>query len=327
MRVSDEIYGTTEIGEAVLVDLINSPSLQRLKGISQHGYPKETETELPHYSRFEHSIGVMLLLRRLGASLDEQVAGLVHDVSHTAFSHIVDWIFGDPTKEDFQDKVLEGKILQSELKEIIERHGFDVKEISGLEHNGHYRLLETDAPDLCADRLDYALRDSHLFLGVDVSQCVADLTVHDNEIVFKARSAAREFGNWYMRCQRDFWACNEARLRYYLIAEALKSALDHKVLNHDDLYLTEDEVIAKIRQSQDGDAISKLETGLGRLRFITSDKGNIELTKKLRYVDPKFMDNGTPVRLSEVNPEFAMLIKEEKERSRNAVRVELLGKK
>jgi HD superfamily phosphohydrolase len=32
----------------------------------------------------------MLLVRRLGASLEEQIAALLHDVSHTAFSHVID---------------------------------------------------------------------------------------------------------------------------------------------------------------------------------------------------------------------------------------------
>jgi len=38
MRYKDPIYGEVEITEPVIVELINSPSLQRLKGIDQAGY-------------------------------------------------------------------------------------------------------------------------------------------------------------------------------------------------------------------------------------------------------------------------------------------------
>jgi len=50
-------------------------------------------------TRFDHSVGVMLLIRKLGAGsspasalLKEQVAALLHDVSHTAFSHVIDYV-------------------------------------------------------------------------------------------------------------------------------------------------------------------------------------------------------------------------------------------
>lgn len=45
----------------------------------------------------------MLLLRKLGASLNEQIAGLLHDASHTAFSHTADWVLGHKETEDYQD--------------------------------------------------------------------------------------------------------------------------------------------------------------------------------------------------------------------------------
>lgn len=62
MHYTDKIYGEFEITEPVLLELINSPTLQRLKGIDPAGYfdpfyPGKKRT------RFEHSVGVCLLLR------------------------------------------------------------------------------------------------------------------------------------------------------------------------------------------------------------------------------------------------------------------------
>jgi len=84
MIVNDKLYAKVEITSPVLLELIKSKSMQRLKKIAQHGIPNKYY----HYAggnRFDHCVGVMLLLKRLGTTEEEQVAGLLHDVSHTAF--------------------------------------------------------------------------------------------------------------------------------------------------------------------------------------------------------------------------------------------------
>ena len=324
MMIVDRIYGSFEISDSVLLELIDSAPVQRLKGVSQHGYPKETRTTFPHYTRYEHSVGVMLLLRMLGASLEEQIAGLLHDVSHTAFSHIIDWLFGDPSKEDYQDSTLKTCIQDSELGGILLKYGFDAEAISDMEHGGKYGLLEREAPDLCADRIDYALRDSRAFLGVDVTECIRGIVVCDGELAFKSRGSAKTFGNWYMKCQKEFWASDEAKLRYYLISEALRLAMGKRMLDKSDLYKAESTIITMLRKSNDAAVLERLEAGLGELHFIISDKGPIALKKKLRYVDPKFLSEGKLVRLSKVDAGYKALIEDEKKRSLKPVRVELV---
>ena len=101
-------------------------------------------------------MGVMLLLHKLGASVEEQVAGLLHDVPHTAFSHVIDFVFRTE-KHNFHELHHERVIMGSEIQGILDKHGFDVKRILD-EHK--FPLLEKDLPDLCADRVDYTLRDS-----------------------------------------------------------------------------------------------------------------------------------------------------------------------
>lgn len=324
MLISDRIYGDFEINDKAVLELMNSAPLQRLKGVSQHGYPEETKTSFPHYTRYEHSIGVMLLLKMLGAGREEQVAGLLHDVSHTAFSHIIDWIFGDPYKEDYQDSMLKDSIQNSALGGILSKHGFDTESISGMERNGRYTLLEREAPDLCADRVDYALRDSSYFFGADVNECISKLIVFKGEIAFASRAAARLFGGWYMKCQRELWASNEARLRYHLISEALRLALEKRILQKDDLYKDESVIIKMLRASRDPDVLDKLEAGLGELRFTVSENGPIELKKKIRYVDPKFISDGALIKLSKVDDDYSKLVEDERCRLLKPVRVELV---
>ena len=73
--------------------------MQRLKSIHQYGVGYYT-THTEEYNRFDHSVGVFVVLKKKGAKLDEQIAGLLHDVSHTVFSHVGDWVFGKEYQED-----------------------------------------------------------------------------------------------------------------------------------------------------------------------------------------------------------------------------------
>lgn len=87
MYYQDLLYGAVELPEAITT-LLHTPPIQRLRGIHQGGAIVLANPTINH-TRFDHSVGVMLLIRRLGGSLREQLAGLLHDVSHTAFSHLI----------------------------------------------------------------------------------------------------------------------------------------------------------------------------------------------------------------------------------------------
>src|SRR3990170_5931387 len=156
MQYRDAVYGPAEIGEPVLLDLMQSAAMNRLRGVLQHGITGLIGITAPT-TRFEHSVGVMLLVRRLGASLEEQIAALLHDVSHTAFSHVIDYVFGGHDSQSYHEGVQEEYLAGTDVPAILARHGFDWRDFL---HEADFPLLEQPAPALCADRLDYFLRDS-----------------------------------------------------------------------------------------------------------------------------------------------------------------------
>ena len=47
------------------------------------------------------------LLKKFGASTEEQIAGLIHDVSHSAFSHCIDYVLdeGSEKTHNHQDRI------------------------------------------------------------------------------------------------------------------------------------------------------------------------------------------------------------------------------
>lgn len=66
MQISDRVYGSVIITEPLLVELIESPALQRLKGVDVAGYLEPWKPGSKR-DRFEHSVGVMWALHEVGA--------------------------------------------------------------------------------------------------------------------------------------------------------------------------------------------------------------------------------------------------------------------
>src|SRR3954453_10752558 len=172
MHWNDRVYGDVTIEDPRLLALIACPTFQRLRGIRQAG-PSALAFPFKTVTRYEHSLGVHLLLRRLGADLREQVAGLLHDISHTAFSHAADFVFS--SEEQNHHEQLKHEFLHREdIVAALAPLGFAPEE---LFDDSVYPLLERPIPWLCADRVDYFFRDG-LACGVMLPEQVARILAH-----------------------------------------------------------------------------------------------------------------------------------------------------
>lgn len=141
MHYEDALYGYVEL-PAAIADLLHTAPLQRLRGIHQGGAMILADPAINH-TRFDHSVGVMLLIRYLGGSLQEQLAGLLHDVSHTAFSHLIDYVLEMPG-EDYHEQRYETVLAHPEIQAALARHGFDYQHFLDLDQ---YSLLEQPLPE------------------------------------------------------------------------------------------------------------------------------------------------------------------------------------
>src|SRR5512144_1727132 len=124
MRYLDSVYGEVDIEKSVLLDLMQTQAMQRLRGVLQHGITALIGITQP-VTRFDHSLGVMLLVRRLGGSLAEQIAALLHDVSHTAFSHVIDYVVDGHDSQSYHEEWKEPYLRASDVPEALARHGYD----------------------------------------------------------------------------------------------------------------------------------------------------------------------------------------------------------
>lgn len=308
MRIDDPVYGPRTVDEPVLKDLVDSDPVQRLRKIQQAG-PQRYFMDKTEVTRFEHSVGVMLLLREHGAAVAEQIAGLLHDVPHTAFSHVVDFVYGNEDHE-FHERFMEDVVMDSDIPDILDRHGFDVSHILDEDN---FPLLERDLPDLCADRIDYFLRDVNRCAGEPVSRFREALDVRDGRFVLTDRDIAREYALTYIEADERFWANPKEMAIFHLFARAIRRALDIGVLSQDDLFRTDAEVMEMLRDADDPEIAAVLERLDGIVIALDPDDPDFTVTTKVRYVDPHVVDGGELVRVSDYADEVRARIAEHRE--------------
>ena len=233
MRWQDRVYGEVEIEDPAILDLIACETFQRLRGIHQAG-PRRSPFPFKDVTRFEHSLGVFVLLRRLGAPRREQVAGLLHDVSHTAFSHAVDFVVTSH-EQDHHERLKPLMLGRDDLAGAIARLGFAP---SDFYDDSIYPLLEQPLPWLCADRLDYFLRDGSACGVVKpefVARVLGCLRVVDGSSPWAASTWPARLSALFETMNREWWAGPVEAYIYNEFADALREGMRTGVLQFDDL--------------------------------------------------------------------------------------------
>ena len=302
MNITDSIYGKFKL-DRVLEELIESQPVQRLKGIYQGG-ASYFVNEKWNVTRYDHSIGVMLLIRRLGGSLEEQIAGLLHDVSHTAFSHVIDFVLENKA-EDYHEQIYPCMITDSEIPQILSHYGFDSSVI--LFDHSQWTLLEQQAPDLCADRIDYTLRDMYHYGHISIEEIndfLDQLVVIDGVIYLMNLQAAEWFTATYYKEVIDFFMDPLNGYGYKLLSKTLKTALDKKLISLNTLLGTDEEVM-KLLRSFDDIEIKALTDQIHPHVIVKEDKQEYDFHHrgKVRLIDPMILEE-RPCRSSELSQEI-----------------------
>jgi HD superfamily phosphohydrolase len=297
MRWTDRVYGESSIDDPRLLALIAGPTFERLKGIRQAG-PSAFAFPFKTVTRYEHSLGVHLLLRSLGAGLREQVAGLLHDISHTAFSHAVDFVFA--SEEQNHHEQLKHQFLErADIVAGLGRLGFAPDEFFD---DSVYPVLERPIPWLCADRVDYFFRDGlagGVMTAEEVRRFLTHLTVIDRTIVVTEVGVARAMVAKYAVMNRDWWSGPTEAFIYNEFADALREAFRLGVLHEDDLLSDDAHVLARLQRSASPLIAEKLE------HILKFDPKRVaaympRVIPKTRWLDPPVLVGTEVRRLSEV---------------------------
>lgn len=185
--------------EAVIIDLINTKEMQRLRRIRQLGLSSVTYPGTDH-SRFAHSLGVAFLAQKLVDSLkhisddpdvkqlyDElhydklllMVTALLHDVGHGPFSHAIERFTGKG-HEKWGCEIIGN--TNTEINKVLISKNINVERVKNiLLRTEQSILVKTVSSQLDVDRFDYLLRDSHA-AGVEYGKYDLEWILHSLRI-------------------------------------------------------------------------------------------------------------------------------------------------
>ncbi|ELZ40427.1 HD domain-containing protein [Halorubrum tebenquichense] len=243
-NIRDPLYGFITANEMEL-RVISTPPVQRLRrvahlGLSDAVYPSAT------HSRFEHSLGVMHLAGELAASLglpeDEvqayKIAGLLHDVGHSPFSHALEEVIEE--RLGFEHERQSERVI----RELEDRYDPDPEFVIDIIHGRtKYDIV---AGDIDADRLDYLQRDARRTgfqnSSVDVQTIVKFAQIRDEQIVFdkKAVQAIEDMFAARLRMMKTIAGHHATRIAEAMLRRAVDGLLDDTSYTAEDVLTWDD---------------------------------------------------------------------------------------
>ncbi len=215
----DPLYGNIQVEYQIIIDLINTLEMQRLRRIRQlSGVSLVFHTA--EHSRFSHSLGTYEMARRVLAlnnnintalSNYEHIllltSALLHDLGHGPFSHAFENVFSIP-HETMSIKLINSntevnKVLSSYDKNLIK----DISEV--LSYKSKYKVVTSlVSSQIDVDRMDYLSRDAY-FTGakygfIDYERIIKAMNVVNNELVFK-ESGVHTIESYLMSRYHMYW--------------------------------------------------------------------------------------------------------------------------
>jgi len=320
--IADPLYGSWEM-EDVLAELILSQPVQRLKRIHQGG-AGYLVNPIWNVTRYEHSVGVMLLLRKLGADLEEQIMGLLHDVSHAAFSHVADLIFFGE-QEEHHEQLCSRVIWDSVIPDILMRYGIDMGRLLEKE----CPLLNRPLPGLSADRIDRTLRNMFNCGKTskrEVEDFLQSLRVQDDVICVANLLQAEWFVQLYYQEVIGMFLDPLNLYGDEVLAQAIRLSLEKGVLTPADLLSDDETVFFQMAKCGDGEVVELVSRIHPRVRVTESKTGyHFHRKGKPRLINPEILtEDGRRVRASEVSVQVKRLTDQAQHRFRTGTFVKVL---
>ena len=275
-----------------------SKSMQRLKGVDMNcGLQFTSHTGFSSYgpySRYEHSVGVACIIWYFTHDKKQTLAGLFHDISTRAFSHVIDFVRKDylvqeSTEDNTRQFILQDSVIMNQLL-------FDGISVDEVFDYHVYPIADNDAPRLSADRLEYTLGNLLNYRKrtiEEIEKYYKDLTVGisedgKQEMMFQNPNIAEEFAFGALSCGM-IYSCDFDRYGMEKLAEILRKALKDNILTESDLYLSEVEVVNKLSHSD----LRNTWNEYTRLYDVVKDStGDIMVNAKKRYIDPYVCKHG-----------------------------------
>lgn len=292
-KINDELYGECYVDD-VIYEIINTKIFKRLKNIYQSG-GGYLVNDLWNVNRYEHSIGTMILSLKFNGNIEEQIKALLHDISHTAFSHVIDYVLKNEN-EDYHEKIQEDFLNDEDLLSILGKYNLNIKRIMSK----NYSFLDNELPELSFDRIDYTLRDLFRQKRIshkDVREIVNNLAVYQNKLCFNSLEIGKWFQKLYFQEVVEYF---QNPLNMYIntmLCNLLTSALNEEIIQLQDFNFTDEYIIKKINSSSKK---KELEDIINKKKYDEFLLLKEKIKVKKRYIDPYIFVNNEIKRISEI---------------------------
>lgn len=296
-----------------------SPALLRLKGVGQNCGTEFSKmySYRAAYSRLDHSLGVALIVWNFSKDPKAALAGLFHDISHTAFSHVGDFLLGDAENQESAElhtrSILENdSVIPVELAKL----GLTVADV---EDYSRFPIADNPGPKLSADRLEYTLSSARSlnFKTLDEIRSLygslIPVSAEDEAVAFDDAEKAEEFALLSVQNDAGCFSSYESVSAMSFLAAILKRLSEIGGIAPMELYELQDaDFIDRIKKSDDGKLqkmwafFENMET-YKILRYPRETDGFAVSTKcKRRFIDPlvSLAGKGHPMRVSEYSEKF-----------------------
>lgn len=281
-----------------------TPPMERLKDVGMNCGCEYTQfprfAEIGTYSRYDHSLGVALIVWHFTGDMAQSLAGLFHDVTTPVFAHVVDFLNGDHLRQESTEAGVEGCLATSpEVMALLRKYGVALEQVADYHR---YPIADNDSPALSADRLEYTLGNllNYGFAGLDtIREFYEDLTVGKDEggapeLIFRTPEIAAAFTSAALK-NAHVYVADEDRFAMESLARLLRLALQRGVLTPADLHTTEPPVIEKLKSDTTCQMLWDKFCSYSRIlrqQEKPAEEGWLSIDAKKRWIDPLTLGRG-----------------------------------
>lgn len=310
---------SVEIPECITY-LSKSSTLNRLKEVGQNcgnDYlnPKLQEFSY-NYSRYDHSVGVALIIWHFTKNTKMTIAGLLHDISMPTFSHVIDFFNNDAETQTSTETGTKEYIEKSHsIQNVLKKYGLKTADVADY---SIYPIADNKAPKLSADRLEYSLYmgTSRGIIDMQTAEKIFnDLVIvknedNEDEMGFRSLELAQIFTNVALD-NGKFMSGGVSNVANNLLADILKISIKRGLLKKEEFEKnTEDEIVDKLETSEDEKIkkIWEIYKSFDRVLESSNEPNDgsycVNSRVKRRYINPLCLIDEKPYRLSSINKEI-----------------------
>lgn len=252
----DPVHDYIHVQHQVIMDLINSKEMQRLRRIKQMGTASYTFHGAEH-SRFSHSLGVYEIARKIcdkfvrnyavedGGAWDDSerlvvlCAALLHDIGHGPFSHTFENIFNTDHETMTREIILSEA---TEVNQILRGVSADFpRQVASVIDKTYPnpQVVQLISSQIDADRMDYLLRDSYFsgtnYGNFDLSRILRVMHPYKDGIRFDYNG---------MHAVEDYITSRYQmymQVYFHPVSRGMEMLLHHLLKRAQELFLTKDQ--------------------------------------------------------------------------------------